>query len=290
MKTCDFSICASNPRARRVEAEAAAIMALQLANSKKSYLCPRIPDELEIDAMPPFPFGPLLAPKSRSNQSSRNHSRSSSMISFNEKPNSFFTSLFANMVEGKSKFSHSRSASDVGKLGLNKLAVSDSHNALEEVHNRPSSPTDSDLSSMDSLNSLCKASLIDYDNSQFGLSKLNLSLVQIAIETCTLVDMNGQPDFNFLLSTIRSVFSSVSTLSRSFTIGDEIFNTIDLNVKDISSAYEMILELKNEDLIEEICDSSEIALKKICSRIKVQPNGSPSLFRAMIIIMMVRIC
>ena len=286
MKTCDFSICASNPKARRVEAEAAAIMALHLANSKKSYLCPRIPDDLEIDAMPPFPFGPLLAPKSRSNQSSRNHSRSSSMISFNEKSNSFLTSLFSNIVEGKLKFSHSRSASDVG---LNKLAMSDSHNALEEVQNRPSSPTDSDLSSTDSLNSLCNASLVDYENSQFGLSKLNLPLLQIAIETCTLVDINGQADFSFLLSTIRSVFCSVSALSRSFTIGDEIFNTVALNVQEISQAYEMILELKNDHLMEEICDSSEIALKKIYSRIKVQPNGSPSLFRAMIIIMMVRI-
>ena len=152
-QSCDYLICASNPKSKRIQPEVAAIMALQLAKND-TYLCPRIPEEVQITTMPPLPFIPLLTPSNySSNQSSRNHSRSSSAFSFTEKSNPLLKSLyFGNSLDGKLMPKHSRSVSDLSsKFASKKHFYSKSNGNNDDMSTRSLSPSNSDSSSLNSI-------------------------------------------------------------------------------------------------------------------------------------------
>ena len=107
------------------------------------------------------------------------------------------------------------------------------------------------------------------------------------METCTIGDSDGQEDYSFLLSTIKSVFSSTNALSQSFLIpGDYSKSEFTLNIDEINRAYQLMLNVDHEQIITNLMDATEIIVKKVYSKLKQHPNASPALLRIMIIVLL----
>lgn len=103
-----------------------------------------------------------------------------------------------------------------------------------------------------------------------------------------LTSMESKNDPSFVISTIKSVFSSNEALNKSFLIKpfkSSKENTSGLDIEAIEESYNLILNLKPKELfIRTLANAIEILLAKLTLNIRAYQNGSPENLRLLIIL------
>ncbi|ORX50726.1 HECT-domain-containing protein [Piromyces finnis] len=100
--------------------------------------------------------------------------------------------------------------------------------------------------------------------------------------------METKNDPSFIISTIKSVFSSNEALNKSFLLKpfkSSNENTSGLDIEAIEESYNLILNLKPKELfVRTLANAIEILLAKLTLNIKAYQNGTPENLRLLIIL------
>jgi len=103
-----------------------------------------------------------------------------------------------------------------------------------------------------------------------------------------ITTMETKNDPSFIISTIKSVFSSNEALNKSFLLKpfkSSKENTSGLDIEAIEESYDLILNLKPKELfVRTLANAIEILLAKLTLNIRAYQNGSPENLRLLIIL------
>jgi hypothetical protein len=140
----------------------------------------------------------------------------------------------------------------------------------------------------------------DESSSSLNESLDNMSLNENEIEkdnqscssseslTAKISLMGTKNDPSFIISTIKSVFSSNEALNKSFLLKpfkSSNENTSGLDIEAIEESYNLILNLKPKELfVRTLANAIEILLAKLTLNIRAYQNGSPENLRLLIIL------